>query len=286
MGNLKSSYYLKVGTSFPIEKRYSPFGIYAVSDITYEKLTNIDRINTIKVFYPNEMIFFPEKKYPLIIMVNGNDQGYEKIEVTGKHLSSWGFIVVCNDDGSTGQGFSIIKTIEYMLNLNKTESNMFFNKIDIEKIGIYGNSQGGCGIINAITKFGTQSELIKCAFVGSTATKTCLEQFKLESCNYDTSLIKIPIMMVTGTGNAESHVCPFNESKENFDKITNVKKVFARRKNADHNEMFVAQDPYMTAWFWFHFKDDQEAGKAFCGSEPELKKNEENWQDVVIENFN
>ena len=41
----------------------------------------------------------------------------------------------------------------------------------------------------------------------------------------------------------------------------------------------------MTAWFCFILKGDQEAGKAFCGSEPELKKNGENCQDVVIENF-
>ena len=88
------------------------------------------------------MTFFPEKKYPLIIMVNGNDLGYVKIEATAKYLSSWGFIVLCNYDGSKGQGFSIIKIIEYMLNINKTKSHMFFNKIEVEKIGVYGNSQG------------------------------------------------------------------------------------------------------------------------------------------------
>ena len=64
MGNMKSSYINTIKTSHPIEERYRKYGMYAASDITYENV-NIERIKKIKIYYPNEMILFPGKKYPL-----------------------------------------------------------------------------------------------------------------------------------------------------------------------------------------------------------------------------
>ena len=69
---MKSSYIEKVKTSFPIENRYRTYGMYASSDIKFEKV-GIDRVKSIKIYYPNEMILFPGKKYPLVIMVNGKE---------------------------------------------------------------------------------------------------------------------------------------------------------------------------------------------------------------------
>jgi hypothetical protein len=57
----------------------------------------IENAKNIKVYYPNEMILYPGKKYPLVIMVNGTGVEYPKYEATFKHLSSWGIIVAGND---------------------------------------------------------------------------------------------------------------------------------------------------------------------------------------------
>lgn len=143
---MKSSYIDKIKTSFPIEERFRKYGIYAASDITFENV-NIERIKKIKVYYPNEMILFPGKKYPLVIMVNGTGVECFKYEPTLKHLCSWGFIVVGNDDPSTCGGDSVVKTLEYMMRLNNLKDSIFFNKIDMEKIGLSGHSQGGVGFI-------------------------------------------------------------------------------------------------------------------------------------------
>ncbi len=67
-----------------------------------------------------------------------------------KHLSSWGFIIVGNDDPLTWFWDSAIKTLNYMLNLNKDNSSIFYNKIDTKKIWLSGHSQGGGGVINYI----------------------------------------------------------------------------------------------------------------------------------------
>ena len=284
MGNLKSSYITNNKTSFPIENRYRNYGMYASSDITFEKV-NIENVKKIKVYFPNEMIIYPGKKYPLVIMVNGTGVEYPKYEATFKHLSSWGFIVAGNDDPSTAGGDSAIKTLQYMINLNNQKDSIFFNKIDPEKIGISGHSQGGCGVFNAITKHGDSSKWFKCAFVSSATTKSLMEKFKLELWKYQSELVNIPIMIVISNGNVDKGICPLNESKENFDKIGgNIKKVFGVRKNVDHGDMLVAHDPYMTAWFCFILKSDEEAGKAFSGQDPEFLRNNENWQNCEIKN--
>jgi len=284
MGNMKSSYIEKIKTSFPIENRYKNYGMYAASDVKYENV-GIERVKSIKIYYPNEMILFPGKKYPLVIMVNGTGFEYTKYEPTLKHLSSWGFIVAGNDDPSTCAGDSTVKTLEYILNLNNSNKSLFFNKIDINKIGLSGHSQGGCGVFNAISKHGNLSKYFKCAFASSSTTKSLINALKIEAFKYQPELVNIPIMMVISDGIGDQKICPYNDTKENYDKISSkIKKVIGVRKGVDHGDMLVAHDPYMTAWFCYILLNDLEAGKAFCGKDAELLKND-NWINCEINNI-
>ena len=218
-------------------------------------------------------------------MVNGTGFEYPKYEPTLKHLSSWGFIVAGNDDPSTCAGDSTVKTLEYILKLNNSNKSLFFNKIDINKVGLSGHSQGGCGVFNAITKHGELSKHFKCAFASSATTKSLIEKFKLEPFKYEPELVNIPIMMVISDGKGDKAICPYNETKENYDKINSkIKKVLGVRKGVDHGEMLVAHDPYMTAWFCYILLNDSEAGKAFCGKDAEFLKND-NWINCEINNI-
>ena len=283
---MKSSYIEKINTSFPIEKRYKSYGIYAVSDIKYENV-GIERIKSIKIFYPNEMILFPGKKYPLVIMVNGTGFEYPKYEPILKHLSSQGFIVAGNDDPSTCLGDSTVKTLEYILKLNDSNQSLFFNKIDINKIGLSGHSQGGCGVFNAISKHGDLSKYFKCAFASSSTTKSLINKLKLEPFKYKPELVNIPIMMVISDGIGDKNICPYDETKENYDKISlEIKKVLGVRKGVDHGEMLVAHDPYMTAWFCYILLGDKIAAQAFEGDNAEMVINELNWEHVKKQNLN
>ena len=284
MGNMKSSYINQCKTSYPIENRHRMYGMYASSDILFEN-PNIDRVKNIKIYYPNEMILYPGKKYPLVLMVNGTGVEFPKYEPTFKHLSSWGFIVAGNDDPSTADGVSVINTLKYILDLNNSKDSIFYNKIDTEKIGLSGHSQGGCGVYNAITKQGEFSKYFNCAFASSATTKSLIEKFNLKPFEYESELVNIPIMIVCSKGNADKAICPFEETKSNFDKIKNVKKVLGARKNVDHGDMLVAHDAYMTAWFCYILLNDEIAGKAFIGKDAEFLINNENWEDCEIENI-
>ena len=92
-------------------------------------------------------------------------------------------------------------------------------------------------------------------------------------------------MIVCSKGNADKAICPFEETKSNYDKIKNVKKVLGARKNVDHGDMLVAHDAYMTAWFCYILLKDEIAGKAFIGKDAEFLINNENWEDCEIENI-
>ena len=73
-------------------------------------------------------------------------------------------------------------------------------------------------------------------------------------------------MMVMSSGKGDQLICPYEETKENYDKIgKNIKKVLGVRKNVDHGDMLVAHDPYMTAWFCYILLNDSKAGEAFVG---------------------
>ena len=249
----------------------------AVSDIKID-LTTIERVKSLKIYYPNEMILYPGKKYPLIVMVNGTGWVYEKYEATFKHLSSWGFIVVGNDDPSTGLGDSVIKTLNYMLNLNQDSKSIFYNKIDIERVGLSGHSQGGAGVINAITKF-PESSYFKCAYAASAPTKPWTDTL-LGALKYECSQVKVPTMMTY------EQQTPPDDMFYNFNQYDkNLKVIVGIRKNANHGDMLVAADSYMTAWFCYILLNDKIAAQAFEGTDAEMPKNELNWNNVRKQNM-
>lgn len=45
----------------------------------------------------------------------------------------------------------------------------------------------------------------------------------------------------------------------------------ARKKGCEHGQMLYSADGYVTAWFMWQLKSDQNAAKAFVGSDAEIK---------------
>ena len=98
----------------------------------------------------------------------------------------------------------------------------------------------------------------------------------------DPSQIKTPFLMISSTGSTDEQITPLSAMQANFDSIPDsVTKVLARRNTGDHGEMLYSGDGYVTAWFAYYLQGDEEAGKAFFGSSPEISANEL-YQDVEI----
>lgn len=75
-------------------------------------------------------------------------------------------------------------------------------------------------------------------------------------------------------------VAPLFSLIDNYNEIGgSVFKLRARVSGAEHGEMQMRTDGYMTAWMLYHLQKDEEAGKAFIGENAEILSNV-NWQDI------
>lgn len=273
------NYWDSVKTSGEVEAKYAVLGSFEVSCVEYESDNAL--IAKREIWYPSEMET-SGKTYPLVLMANGTGVGASKYTEVFKHLASWGFIVVGDENPVTAHGDSISLNLDYMLELNEDKDSIFCGKIDPAHIGVAGHSQGGFGTIRAALDY-ENSDRITAVFTASATTQTMLEKFNLEKDwgNYDTAKLETPIFMVAGTHSSDADsVSPFADMQKNFEKIpAEIPAVMARRIDTPHEKMLYSADGYMTAWFMYWLQDDAEAGKAFFGDNAEIASNG-NWQDI------
>lgn len=285
MAYRNAHYYENATPAGEIEKKYTAMRPMDVDSFVYE--TGEDKLKKIEVWYPADMKEGSDS-YPLVIMANGTGVKASAYKEVFRHLASWGFIVAGNEDENSWDGKSSAETLDYMLKSNDAADSIFYQHVDTEHIGIGGHSQGGVGAINAVT---AQDNGNKYTAMW-TASATHIDLAKGLGWPYDVSKVSIPYMMVAGTqqmdagdgieGSSSVGIAPLFSLQANFDAISDdVTKVMAREKGRDHGDMLRYADGYMTAWFSYYLKGDEEAGNAFFGDAPELAANE-NYQDVKI----
>jgi len=100
---------------------------------------------------------------------------------------------------------------------------------------------------------------------------------------YDLDQIKVPWMLVGGTGVFDSTlITSLYGMNQFYNSVSgNGLTVMARRKDADHSDMRAIGDGYMTAFFLYNFYGNKTAKKAFLGKKAEIKNNDL-WQDVKV----
>ena len=183
-----------------------------------------------------------------------------------EHLASYGFIVAGNEDTMSGYGTSSSETLDFMIKINEEKNNIFFNKIEIDNVGISGHSQGGAGAINAVTKF-QNSKNYKALF-----TASCMSDYFADTKCYEIKMINIPYFAITSNGFFDESCIGL--TNKNFDILNeNLINVCAVRKGVNHGDMLWAGDGYMTAWFCYILKGDKKAKEIFCGKHPEIENN-------------
>lgn len=285
---IPENYYNYIETFLPLETKYK-FPMPTLNVETYKIETKImtadkglPQYKEICIIYPIELLN-NNKKYPLVFHCNGTGITCFKTINKLKHLASYGFIVVGNDDEWTWKGLSSFETLDYIFNLEK-----FKNKIDYENIGISGHSQGGAGCINAVSYYhdnpnsNFNSKLFKTCYSESAPSQIVGDKFQWK---FKFENIKCSFFYVATTGFVDDKgIIPLEEMKKNFEKLDkNIIAIMARRKKANHQDVYA--DAYMTAWFLFQLKNDEEAKKVFVGENAEIVLNKENWQDVKRQNL-
>ena len=264
-----ANYTQDIETGGSIEAKYMAAGGHEVS--TYEEPV-LQSFSKYTIYYPTELETTDEK-YPVIVVCNGSGTPISKFPSVPEHFASWGFIVIGTEEGYDWSGFSAEMCIRHLQKLNDSESigenkNIFYQKVDFDNVGIVGHSQGGVGVLNAVTAQ-KHADIYKTAVSLSPTNKELAHNLEWD---YDAALVDTPILLIAGAGGGDDWVITGEQLQSIYSDIDR-NKVMLRRKDTPHNETLYAANGYVTAWFMWHLQDDDEAAKAFAGDNAEIYMN-------------
>ena len=261
-----------VKTGGTLEAKYIAMGKHEVSYIENGAMMSFKKY---EIFYPSD-IDRMRGSFPVVIFVNGTGIGGSKYRALQKHLASWGIITIATEEEFAWNGFSAEMCVRYLKLLNEYEGevggkkNILQGRIDLDRIGITGHSQGGIGVINAITDH-RHSDIYKAAVILSCGRTGDNNLFQWTS---DETLIKTPTLIIGSTGPTDSIIASLESLQMLYDNIPEgVSKVMVRRNDADHGDMLYYADGYVTAWFMYYLAGVAEAGEAFWGDSAEIDTN-------------
>ena len=179
------NYTKTVDTGGEIEARYLAMGTHAVK---YTEAEAPEEWKKFEVYYP-AALEQGDGTYPVVVFVNGTGVYGSKYRALFRHLASWGFIVLGNEDPSTCTGASADATLAYLLGENDNPDSIFYRRV------ISGHSQGGVGVFNAINEQ-EHSGMYTCAV---SLSPTDWAVACAIGMTYDPYKTSIPTMILAGT---------------------------------------------------------------------------------------
>ena len=264
-----NNYTETVETGGALEAKYLAMGPYEVKQVKAEAPEDWKEF----VAYYHAQLEDSGDQWPAVVFVNGTGVYASKYPALFRHLASWGFIVLGNEDPGTFSGDSTDATLAWLLEQNGDPDSVFYQKVDTAHMGLSGHSQGGVGVFNAISEQ-PNGGLYTCAVSLSPTQEDLAAALNIP---YDPSKTVIPTLVLAGTSN--DVITP--EGMEKLYGKLGGPKAMALRTDTDHGSMLYSGDGYVTAWLMYWLRGDEEAGKAFWGEAPELAGNP-NWRGVQI----
>jgi hypothetical protein len=247
----------------PIEQKYHENGPYQVTVLS---------IDDIHVFVPDSAHNAP---LPTVVMVNGTGLKALHYRPVFEHLASWGFVVICNDDSNAWNGRSALVSLDKALCQNSTEGSPLYQRIDLDRIGVVGHSQGAMGAINAAT----EDDRFKVLYAASRPQKSLAKKL---GWSYSMKTISIPTMLVAGTKWIDRHISPLDSLIHLAEELPDTTPILmGRLKGVEHRYVLHEGDAYMTAWLRQFLTDDADAAAALASDNPEILNNPR-WQDINI----
>ena len=247
----------------PIEQKYHENGPYQVT---------VHSIDGIHVFLPDTVHKAP---LPTLVMVNGTGLKALHYRPVFEHLASWGFVVIGNDDSNAWNGRSALVSLDKALFQNSMVSSPLYQRIDLDRIGVVGHSQGAMGAINAAT----EDDRFKVLYAASCPQKSLAKKL---DWSYSMKTISIPTMLVAGTGWIDRHISPLDSLLLLAEELPDTTPMLlGRLKGVEHRYVLHEGDAYMTAWLRHFLANDADAAAALASDNPEILNNPR-WQNVNI----
>jgi len=174
-----------VQTGGEIEAAYLAMGNYPVDYVTRKGSSSTKKFY---IYYPKEL---KNSSYPVVVMLNGTGVLPQKYKVVFEHLASWGFIVIGSNDDSCGFGISADESIDLINKENTNPKSIFYGKMDTANIGITGHSQGGAGVLTALSVMKHKD----CYKTAVALSPTHEELSHNLGWNYDLTKITTPVLL-------------------------------------------------------------------------------------------
>lgn len=219
-----------------------------------------------KVYYPAAMESL-QKRYPVVVWANGTGCATETYDGLLKRIAEGGYIVVADSSVMTADGKAQIDSIDYITSQNKDADSVFYGKVDSEKIGAAGHSQGGRSSVNAAQA----DSRIK-----------CIASIAGASSRQEAEGLKTPALYLTGT--ADMVVASSQWCKPSYD-VTAGRAVYASLKGGVHTTCMTNPDKisgYVVSWFDAYLKNDAAAKEKFKAGGALSKDTA--WQDFASKN--
>ena len=247
----------------PVEQKYHESGPYQVT---------VHSIDDIHVFVPDTIHNAP---LPTVVMVNGTGLKALHYRPVFEHLASWGFIVIGNDDSNAWNGRSALVSLDKAIFQNSIVSSPLYQRIDLDRIGVVGHSQGAMGAINAAT----EDDRFKVLYAASCPQKSLAKKL---DWSYSMKTISIPTMLVAGTEWIDRHISPLDSLLLLAEELPDTTPMLlGRLKGVEHRYVLHEGDAYMTAWLRHFLANDADAAAALASDNPEILNNPR-WQNVNI----
>jgi len=87
--------------------------------------------------------------HPVILWGNGTGASPANYSGLLTHLASHGFIVAAANTSNSGNGSQMLACLTFVANENARSGSVFFQRVDVNRVGASGHSQGGAGTIMA-----------------------------------------------------------------------------------------------------------------------------------------
>lgn len=258
-----------------LEKKYAMNGQYQVEEYSIED--EDEKIKYHDIYYPSD-IKATARQWPLVVIANGTGIPARKYRAIFRHLASWGFIVVGNQEEWAWEGKSSSKSQDIVLRENDNPQSPLYHKVDTMHIGLVGHSQGGMAVYTGASRFSNSHRYKALCTQSGTAIMLA------DSLGWDfLKEVKAPMLMMGGCGDFDAKaLCKLDDMKKSYEGIGSKQKILGRIKNIDHGDVLKCGDAYMTAWMRYWLFGDTVAAKCFIGNDAEILTNE-GWRDVKRE---
>ncbi len=223
-----------------------------------ENSTNVQTVSVVKTELTysgkKQIVYYPDslknssKTYPAIVWANGTMCPPSMYDGLLTAIAEGGYIVVANEETMAADGNAQIQSIDFIIGENENSSSVFYKKVNTEKIGVAGHSQGGRSSVNAAAK----DTRIDCVL-------------SLAGSNYqeEAKLLKAPTLFIAGTSDmivdAGMWIKPAYE-------VCQGEAVYASLKGATHTRCCTNPadySGYAVLWFDAWLKNDKSAMSTF-----------------------